>query len=153
MGDPFLQGPERTAIRAGPGDSITGHSPGVFLKAGQTDLKPAGTDPAEFLPFPAAVALKSPWGSFGFFPFMGHRQLKIFFLLTGEDNQGLSRADLFVFDFFIPLKQIIGGDFILRGNTLQGLPFFHLMLDLFSFHGSRGRLLFHRCPRFDFIRR
>jgi hypothetical protein len=52
----LLESPVRAAIRAGPGNAVASHPPGVFLQAGLADLKPAGADPAELLPPAAAVA-------------------------------------------------------------------------------------------------
>jgi len=57
-----------TAIRTGPGYAVAGHPPGVFIEAPAADLETAGADPAEFLPFPAAMALKGSAGTSFRFP-------------------------------------------------------------------------------------
>jgi len=45
------------AVRAGPGDAVAGHAPGVFMHAGLADGKPAPAAPAEHKGLFAAMAL------------------------------------------------------------------------------------------------
>ena len=61
-----------TAIRTSPGYAVASQSPGVFIKAPAADLKTAGADPAKFLSFPAAMAMKGSGRSSFFFGFGWH---------------------------------------------------------------------------------
>ena len=72
----------RATVGTGPGDAITGHSPGIFLKADLADLKPTAADPAELLTMAAAMALEGATG----FPGAG-LQLKGLIHRDGSGNR------------------------------------------------------------------